>query len=143
VRILSDAWREKEDEARIKHRLNDRGVVKGRVLYYIARPALSGGASLQREAAALISLRRHAVLVYRVCFRERMVREDRIWAFAYLCGAAYRLARELGKPLQVYLEPGIDAARIEERLRDFKRAPKNALKRVQRENDGVWLQRDP
>jgi hypothetical protein len=113
------------------------------VLYFAARPGLAGGQKLQREAAALLSFRKEAVLVYRVCMREDLVSASRQWAFVALCSAAHRLAKETKRPVQVYLEPEMEGDRIEERLRNFSRAPTSCLTRVQRERAGLWLQRDP
>jgi hypothetical protein len=107
----------------------------------MARPPFSSSQGLQREAAGLLSNKSgRALELYRVCFREGLVSDTKMFAFILLCLASQRLARELGKPLQVYLGPGMDAARIEERLRNFRRAPNDRLKRRQREMDGVWLE---
>jgi hypothetical protein len=144
VYMFSNKWCEPEDESEIKKRLGkDEGQTRGRVLYYVARPALSSQGSLQREAAALVSFQPNAIQVYRVCMREDLIQEDRIFAFFYLCEAAYRLAVKADKPAQIYLEPGMDSARIEARLRNFRFAPRRCLTRRQRESVGSWLQRDP
>jgi hypothetical protein len=140
VRSLADAWRSK-DEAAIKKRLDGHGRSHGRVLYFVARPPSSSSQGLQREAAALLSNKsRKSLQIYLVCFREGLVSETKTFGFLMLCMAARGLARQLQKPLQVYLGREMDAVRMEERLRGFSRASQDRLSRRQREMDGAWLE---
>ena len=139
AKSLSDAWRSK-DGSEIRSRLAEHGRSHGRVIYFMARPPFASSQALQREAAALLTNTRKALCIYRVCFREGLVSESKNFAFLMLVSAAARIARELGKPLRLYLGSEMDAAGIEERLPRFKRAAKDRLTRRQREMDGVWLE---
>src|SRR5687768_9371745 len=55
--FLADGWT-REDAEHLRRRIKTRrGGANGRVLYFVARPPLYGGQSLQREGAALLSRR--------------------------------------------------------------------------------------
>jgi hypothetical protein len=144
-RLLSEDWEHREDRKQISRRLvNNRGLARGRVLYYVSRPPLMmKRRSLQRDAVALLSLRSQAVLIYRVCFRRGLVRMEQGWAFSTFCYAGARLAGQLNRPVQVLLEPRMDADRLAKSLMGFRRARKNDLARDHREMAGVWLERGP